>query len=91
LRGFERSTARITDVPINQRQRKMLDRLHDGFEGKLTTSTWSKMMRVSHDTALRDIEALVAHGILVCDPSGGRSTSYSLAGRFVSSDTPGAR
>lgn len=76
----------IRDVSINQRQREMLNRLLDGFEGKLTTVKWAKMTEVSHDTALRDIEALVAFGILTRDSSGGRSTSYNLAGRFVTLD-----
>jgi Fic family protein len=74
----------IGDVPINPRQRRMLNRLLDGFQGKLTTQKWATIVEVSHDTALRDIEALVESGILVRDPKGGRSTSYSLAKRFDS-------
>jgi Fic family protein len=65
-------------TPLNDRQRNVLNRLLDGFEGKLTTSKWAKLTKSSQDTALRDIADLVAHGILVKDAGGGRSTSYSL-------------
>ena len=65
--------------PLNERQRLMLNRLLDGFEGKLTTSKWAKIAKTSHDTALRDISDLVERGIVIRDASGGRSTSYSLA------------
>jgi Fic family protein len=57
----------------------VLNRLLDGFEGKLTTSKYAKLTRSSPDTALRDIAALVERGILVRGPAGGRSTSYELA------------
>lgn len=67
------------DFPLNERQRLVLNRLLDGFEGKLTTSKWAKLAKCSHDTALRDILALVERGILVRNPGGGRSTSYGLA------------
>jgi Fic family protein len=66
-------------VQINDRQRLVLNRLLDGFEGKLTTSKYAQLAKCSHDTALRDILALVEHGILVRNPAGGRSTSYALA------------
>lgn len=66
-------------TPLNQRQRTILKRLLDGFEGKLTTSKWAKLTDSSPDTALRDIEGLITLGILVKGPGGGRSTSYSLA------------
>jgi Fic family protein len=65
-------------VPINPRQRQVLNRLLDGFEGKLTTSKWAKLARCSQDTALRDILGLVEHGVLTRNPQGGRSTSYAL-------------
>ena len=65
-------------VPLNARQRKMLNRLLDGFKGKLTTSKWAKICKVSNDSALRDISELIAHGILVRGRAGGRSTSYEL-------------
>jgi len=64
---------------LNDRQRQMLNKLLDRFEGKLTSSKWAKIMKCSQDTALRDILDLVNHGILVKDAAGGRSTSYSLA------------
>jgi Fic family protein len=66
------------DAPLNERQRLMLNTLIDGFEGKLTSSKWALMTRCWQDTALRDIEALVALGILEKEPAGGRSTSYAL-------------
>jgi Fic family protein len=56
----------------------MLNKLLDGFEGKLTTSKWAKIGKCSHDTALRDIQQLMDQGILVKEDSGGRSTSYVL-------------
>jgi hypothetical protein len=65
--------------PLNERQRRVLNRLLDGFEGKLTSSKWAALTKTSPDTALRDISDLVTRRILVRDPSGGRSTSYSLA------------
>jgi len=63
---------------LNERQRDMLNRLLDGFEGKLTSSKWARIEKCSPDTALRDITDLLARGILVKDEAGGRSTSYSL-------------
>jgi Fic family protein len=66
-------------VEINQRQRLILNRLLDGFEGKLTTSKYAQLTKCSHDTALRDILALVERGILIRSQEGGRSTSYTLA------------
>ena len=66
------------DVPINDRQRVMLNRLLDGFLGKLTTSKWAVITKCSSDTALRDILDLVKRGVLVRNLGAGRSTSYSL-------------
>lgn len=63
---------------INKRQEKIINKLFDVFEGKLTSSKWAKMTKCSQDTALRDILGLVEKGILVKDSGGGRSTSYSL-------------
>ena len=68
----------LTTVPLSERQRKMLNRLLDGFDGKLTSSKWAKMTKCSQDTAHRDILDLIERGILTKDPGGGRSTSYSL-------------
>lgn len=67
------------DALLNERQRLVVSCLLDGFEGKLTTMKYGKLAKCSHDTALRDIAALVERGILVRNPEGGRSTSYSLA------------
>jgi Fic family protein len=52
--------------------------LLDGFEGNLPSSKWTKLAKYSQDTALRDIDDLLAHGILAKSPVGGRSTNYSL-------------
>ncbi len=64
---------------LNERQHAMLNRLLDGFVGKLTSSKWALITKTSQDTASRDINDLVARGILHKDEAGGRSTSYSLA------------
>ncbi len=62
----------------NDRQRMMLNKLMDNFEGNLTSSKWAKITKVSADTALRDITDLVNKGILIKAVSGGRSTNYEL-------------
>jgi Fic family protein len=64
---------------LNDRQRLVLTRLLNGFEGKLTSSKYAALAKTSQDTASRDIDDLMKQGLLVKDPSGGRSTSYSLA------------
>jgi Fic family protein len=69
---------RIAGTPMNERQVKLLNRLLDGFEGKLTTSKWAAIAQCSLDTALRDINELLAHGVLRKSAAGGRSTSYEL-------------
>jgi Fic family protein len=66
------------DGTINERQKKMLNKLFDGFEGKLTSTKWAIIAKCSQDTAQRDIQGLIDQGILVKDAAGGRSTSYSL-------------
>jgi len=63
---------------LNKRQQKMLNKLLDGFEGKLTTSKWGKICKCSQDTALRDIQDLIKKDILEKEKSGGRSTNYEL-------------
>jgi Fic family protein len=63
---------------LNERQIKVLNRLLDGFEGKMTTSKWANIAKCSQDTAHRDILDLIDRGALQKDPGGGRSTSYSL-------------
>lgn len=65
-------------VVFNARQVKLLNRLLDGFDGKLTASKWGAIGKCSHDTALRDINELVALGVLKKSTSGGRSTSYEF-------------
>jgi Fic family protein len=65
---------------INDRQRDIINRLLEGFVGKLTSSKWAVIEKCSPDTALRDINELLEAGILKKDEGGGRSTSYSLAG-----------
>lgn len=63
---------------FNGRQCKVINRLLDGFEGKLTSSKWAKLAKCSQDTAGRDINDLVERKILARDEAGGRSTSYTL-------------
>lgn len=69
---------RFAKEPLNERQIKVLNRLLDGFEGKLTTSKWAKIAKCSQDTAYRDVLDLIDRGALQKDPGRGRSTSYSL-------------
>jgi len=66
------------DETFNERQRVIINRLLDGFEGKLTSSKWAKLTECSQDTALRDISDLLNRRILDKDEAGGRSTSYGL-------------
>jgi len=68
----------IHDVPLNDRQQRIINRLLQGFEGKLTTVKWATLAKCSPDTALRDIQYLVDRGVLTCSAAGGRSTSYAL-------------
>jgi Fic family protein len=63
---------------FNDRQIKLLNRLLDGFDGKLTSSKWATMAKCSTDTALRDINDLLERGVLRKSEAGGRSTSYEL-------------
>lgn len=67
------------DTEFNERQRKVINRLYDGFEGPLTSSKWAKICHCSPDTALRDITSLIEKGVLVKTPSGGRNTHYILS------------
>jgi len=71
--------ARINEAPVNDRQRKIINRLLDGFEGKLTSSKYAKIAKCSPDTALRDIKVLLDRGVLTQDAGGGRNTSYHLS------------
>ncbi len=67
---------------LNERQVKLINRLLDGFEGKLTSSKWAAIAKCSPDTALRDITDLLARGVLRKTDAGGRSTSYELNDLF---------
>lgn len=69
---------RWASTHLNERQLKLLNKLLDGFEGKLTSSKWAAIAKCSPDTALRDINDLLARGVLRKSDAGGRSTSYEL-------------
>lgn len=71
---------RWAGTPLNARQVKVLNRMLDGFEGKLTSSKWAAMAKCSSDTALRDINELLSLGILRKCSGGGRSTAYEIGG-----------
>ena len=71
---------RWATMPFNERQVKLLNKLLDGFEGKLTSSKWAAIAKCSPDTALRDINDLLERGVLRKLDAGGRSTSYELNG-----------
>ncbi|MDO8756872.1 MAG: Fic family protein [Elusimicrobiota bacterium] len=75
--GKDRFWKAHAGIALNERQRVILNRLLDGFEGKLTTKKWAKLGKCAHDSALRDIQDLIDRGVLVQD-AGGRSTSYSF-------------
>ena len=66
------------NTALNSRQRLMINKLFDGFVGKLKTSKWAKIAKCSQDTALRDIKDLIEKNILRQEKSGGRSTNYEL-------------
>lgn len=66
------------EIELNERQRKIINRLWDGFDGKLTTKKYAKINHCSQDTALRDIQSLIEKGILRKTDEGGRSTNYEL-------------
>ncbi len=72
---------KLRDVPLNDRQRLVISKLLEGFEGNLTTSKWAALTKSSNDTALRDVQQLVDRGVLVRNQAGGRSTSYALRQR----------
>lgn len=69
---------RWATAPLNSRQVKLLNRLLDGFDGKLTSSKWAVIAKCSLDTALRDINDLLTRGVLRKSDAGGRSTCYEL-------------
>ncbi|HEX4839332.1 MAG TPA: Fic family protein [Rhabdochlamydiaceae bacterium] len=68
----------VAEISFNERQRKIINRVWDGFEGKLTSSKWAKIAKCSQDTAYRDILDLIDKGILAKNPDSGRNTSYHL-------------
>lgn len=67
-----------TTTTFNDRQKLLLNKLLDGFNGKLTSSKWAKIAKCSDDTALRDIQDLITKQILRKESAGGRSTNYEL-------------
>jgi len=70
---------KVNVAPVNERQRKVINRMLEDFKGHLTTSKYAKLTKCSTDTALRDIRELLDRGIIAKNPGGGRSTSYRLA------------
>jgi Fic family protein len=81
---------RINPHPVNNRQRRVIHRLLNGFKGFLTTSKYAKIAKCSTDTALRDTQELLERRILVQNSAGGRSTSYRIA-EVHPSDSPARR
>jgi len=78
----------INRRPVNERQRLVINRLLDDFQGFLSTSKYAKLAKCSTDTALRDLKDLLDRKILVQNPGGGRSTSYRLAEPDEAGDDP---
>ena len=66
------------NLSLNDRQKKVLNKLFSGFEGRLTRDKWMKITKTSSRTALRDIEELIVAGVIEQEEAGGRSTSYRL-------------
>jgi Uncharacterized conserved protein len=75
-----------SELPLNDRQKLILNKLLDGFDGKLTSTKWARIAKCSQDTASRDITDLISRGVLIKDSGGGRSTSYSLVEIKLRSD-----
>lgn len=63
---------------LNDRQRKMLNKVMDGFDGKLTTSKWAKICKCSVDTAQLDVKDLISKGVLRKTDEGGKNTNYKI-------------
>ncbi len=68
---------KFSKINLNDRQILILNKLLDGFEGKLTSSKWAKLTKCSQDTALRDIQDLIEKKALIKEAAGGRSTAYN--------------
>lgn len=69
---------RHREIPMNERQVRVVNMIWDGFTGKLTSSKWAKITKTSQATALRDITDLIEKGILTAAADGGRSSNYLL-------------
>ncbi len=69
---------KLNQQSVNDRQRRVIDKLLDGFEAKLSSSKYAKIAKCSEDTALRDIRVLLERGVLIKNEAGGRSTSYTI-------------
>lgn len=78
---------RHREIPMNERQVKVVNMLWDGFKGKLTSSKWAKITKTSQATALRDITDLIDKGVLVAATDGGRSSNYLLKDNVDTSET----
>lgn len=74
---------KFREIEINERQRKVINRLWDGFDGKLTSSKWAKICKCSQDTAQRDINNLISKGMLCNSGEKGRSANYLLPSDFI--------
>ncbi len=67
-------------ININDRQRLVINYLYDNYGkevGFLRTSTYAKLTKCSTDTALRDLQDLVAKEMLKAEDSG-KKTNYSI-------------
>ncbi len=80
----EKIWQKLNHRSINERQRKIINYLLGDFQGNLTTSKYAKIAKCSQDTALRDIQGLIEYGVMIKNPSSGRSTSYQLVDGFNS-------
>jgi Fic family protein len=69
---------RLPSGKLNERQKKVLNMMIQGFNGNLTTGKWAKIAQCSTDTALRDIGELVELGVLLKAGESKRATHYAL-------------
>ncbi len=67
---------------LNDRQARMVSRVfaegRKGFEGGITTRKYEVIAKCPNRTASRDLSDLVAKGIIIPLPGGGRTTRYEL-------------